>query len=176
MAALLSLFTSTGFGGIVGILGSWLTKREERKNLELKYEHDFKMAELRRDEIKLESAHELAMADKQMERTQVEGNIALGEAELSAFQEGLREQNKTYGIKFVDGVRGLMRPLITLYLLAIATMLTYKINELVGGISTLPIDELINTYKDVINQMLFLTATAVTWWFGSRPSSGRDKK
>jgi hypothetical protein len=176
MAALLSLLTSTGFGGIVGILGSWLTKREERKNIELQYAHDFKMAELRRDEVKLEAEHELAMADKQMERAQMEGNIALGEAELSAFQEGLREQNKTYGIKVVDAVRGLMRPLITLYLLAIATMLTYKINELVGGISTLPLEELLKTYKNVIDQMLFLTATSVTWWFGSRPSSGRDKK
>ena len=31
MEALLSILTSTGAGGIIGVVGSWLTKREERK-------------------------------------------------------------------------------------------------------------------------------------------------
>lgn len=174
---LLSFLTSSTAGGIIGVVGSWLTKREERKNAQLKFDYDVKMAEIRSAEAKAEAEHELAMADKQMERAQVEGNIALGEAELSAFQESLREQSKVYGIKIVDAVRGLMRPLITIYLLIIATLLMTKINELVGGVgNSFSPDELIQTYKGVIDQLLFLTATAVTWWFGSRPSSHRRDK
>lgn len=170
----LSFLTSSTAGGIIGVIGSWLTKREERKNSQLKLDYEIKMAEIRREEAKAEAEHELAMADKQMERAQVEGNIAIGEAELNAFQEGLREQSKTYGIKIVDSIRGLMRPVITLYLLIIATLLMVKIHELVGGMeNAFSPEELIKTYKAVIDQLLFLTATAVTWWFGSRPSSQR---
>ena len=173
MEALLSILTSTGAGGIIGVVGSWLTKREERKNIQLQFERDVKMAEIRKDEAKIEADHELALADKQIERAQVEGSVAVDQAEVEAFTQGLKEQSKTYGIKAVDGIRGLMRPLITVYLLVIATLLTLKINQLVGGLDSLEMSELKGIYDNVINQMLFLTATAVTWWFGSRPSSQR---
>ena len=173
MEALLSILTSTGAGGIIGVVGSWLTKREERKNIQLQFERDVKLAEIRKDEAKIEADHELALADKQIERAQVEGSVAIDQAEVEAFSKGLKEQSKTYGIKAVDGIRGLMRPVITVYLLVIATLLTLKINELVGGLDSLEMSELKGIYDNVINQMLFLTATAVTWWFGSRPSSQR---
>lgn len=173
MEALLSILTSTGAGGIIGVVGSWLTKREERKNIQLQFERDVKLAEIRKDEAKIEADHELALADKQIERAQVEGSVAIDQAEVEAFTEGLKEQSKTYGIKAVDGIRGLMRPIITVYLLIIATLLTLKINQLVGGLDSLEMSELKGIYDNVINQMLFLTATAVTWWFGSRPSSQR---
>ncbi|MDA8962619.1 hypothetical protein N9F42_00560 [Pseudomonadales bacterium] len=176
MEALLSILTSTGAGGIIGVIGSWLTKREERKNIQLQFERDVKLAEIRKDEAKIEADHELALADKQIERAQVEGSVAIDQAEIEAFSEGLKEQSKTYGIKAVDGIRGLMRPLITVYLLVIATLLTLKINQLVGGLDSLEMSELKGIYDNVINQMLFLTATAVTWWFGSRPSSQRRDK
>jgi len=173
MEALLSILTSTGAGGIIGVVGSWLTKREERKNIQLQFERDVKLAEIRKDEAKIEADHELALADKQIERAQVEGSVAIDQAEIEAFTDGLKEQSKNYGIKVVDGIRGLMRPLITVYLLVIATLLTLKINQLVGGLDSLEMSELKGIYDNVINQMLFLTATAVTWWFGSRPSSQR---
>jgi len=176
MEALLSILTSTGAGGIIGVVGSWLTKREERKNIQLQFERDVKLAEIRKDEAKIEADHELAIADKQIERSEVEGSIAVGQAELGAFTEGLKEQDKTYGIKLVDGIRGLMRPIITVYLLIIATLLTLKINQLVGGLDSLEMSHLKDIYDSVIDQMLFLTATAVTWWCGSRPSSQRRDK
>ncbi|MDB2409409.1 hypothetical protein N9W57_02155 [Pseudomonadales bacterium] len=173
MEALFSILTSTGAGGIIGVLGSWLTKREERKNIQLQFERDIKLAEIRKEEAKIEAEHELAIANKQIERAEVEGSIAVGQAEVEAFTEGLKEQRKTYGIKAVDGIRGLMRPLITIYLLVIATLLTLKINQLVGGLDSIEMSHLKDIYDSVIDQMLFLTATAVTWWFGSRPSSQR---
>lgn len=176
MEWLVGLLTSTSTGGIIGVLGSWLTKREERKNIQLKYEYEVKMSEIRKEEARIESDHELAMADKQIERAQVEGELAIGEQEVIAFREGLKEQTKTYGIMLVDSIRGLMRPLITIYLLVIATFVMIKINGIVGGFEEFDQEELMNTYKGVIDQVLFLTATAVTWWFGSRPSSQRKDK
>lgn len=173
MNLLADIFASSGAGAIVGLLGSWLTKREERRNLEIKLTHDANMADIRRQEAAIESEHELAMADKQVERAQIEGAIALNEAEVSAFKEGLKEQQVMYQVKWVDGIRGLMRPLITLYLLVLATYITWQIGNYIGGVKQLDKDIMSQLYTDTIMQIFFLVTTAVTWWFGSRPSSAR---
>lgn len=176
LTALLSILTSSGLGGILGVVGSWLTKREERENLKLKFQHDVKMAEIREREAKLEFDHELALADKEIERAETEGQIQQDILSAEAFKTSLQEQAKTYGIKFVDAIRGLMRPLITVYLLAIGTYLTVKIGMLVGGVEeAFQPEELITMYRDVIAQIMFLVTTAVTWWFGSRPAGARSK-
>lgn len=171
--AIAGIFSSSGLGAIVGLFGSWLTKREERRNLELKYDFDIKMAEIRKSEAEMEFNHELAVADKQIERAKTEGEILINKAELDAFAEGLKEQQMNYNIKFVDAIRGLMRPVITVYLLVIATFITYKINAYVGGMDSLDAAELLTMYKETIAQIMFLVTTAVAWWFGSRPSSKR---
>lgn len=171
-----ALLTSGGTGGLIGLVGSWLTKREERKSLEIKFKHEVAMADIRRQEFELEADHELAMADKEMQRAELEGDIAVQGAELEAFTSSLDESKKSYGIIIVDAIRGLMRPVITVYLLVVATLCTLKIGSLVGGLESLDPEMLSATYQSVINQMLFLTATSVTWWFGSRPSSKRGDK
>ncbi|WP_246109296.1 hypothetical protein [Reinekea thalattae] len=168
------IFSSSGLGAIVGLFGSWLTKREERKNLNLKYDYEVQMAQIRKSEAELEFNHELALADKHIERAQVEGDIQRDIDEMSAFTESLKEQQQMYKISFVDAIRGLMRPLITVYLLVIGTYVTIKIGGYVGGIEgAMDADEMIKMYKETINQVMFLLTTAVTWWFGSRPSSQR---
>lgn len=173
MTFLADIFASSGLGAVVGLLGSWLTKREERRNLELKLAHESKMADIRKEEAAFEFSHELAMADKQVERAEIEGRIASDVEEMAAFRDGLKEQQLIYRIKWVDAIRGLMRPVITVYLLVLATAVTVKIGSLTGGLETLEKDMMASLYSDTIGQILFLVTTAVTWWFGSRPSSGR---
>lgn len=173
MTFLADIFASSGLGAIVGLLGSWLTKREERRNLQLKLTHEREMADIRKQEAAFEFEHELAMADKQVERAEVEGRIADDIATTDAFRESLKEQQLKYGIDWVDAVRGMMRPLITVYLLVLATFVTIKIGKFSGGLAGLD-RELMNTlYSDTITQIFFLVTTAITWWFGSRPSSQR---
>ena len=41
---ILSLVGSPVVGGLLGFIGSWATKREERKNLELTFNHEQSMA------------------------------------------------------------------------------------------------------------------------------------
>ncbi len=176
LEAIGAIFSSSGLGAIVGLFGSWLTKREERRNMELKYDYEVKMAEMRKSEAEMEFNHELALADKQMERAQVEGEIQRDVEEIAAFKESLKEQQQIYGIKFVDSIRGLMRPLITIYLLVIGTIITITIGSYVNGIEGAMDDmELIKMYRDTIARVMFLLTTAVAWWFGSRPSSKRKR-
>lgn len=171
---LIDLFATGGFGTVVGLLGSYMTKREERLSQQIRLESEKQMAELRIKEQELEQAHELGMADKQMQRAEVEGALKIGEVEAAAFVASVKESGKKIGITFIDGVRGMMRPLITTYLLIVSTILAYKLNALVGGLQVLPADEVYKLYREVIQQIIFLTATAVTWWFGSRPTQRRS--
>jgi hypothetical protein len=171
--AIVGLFSSSGLGAIVGAVGSWLNKREERANLKLQFEHEQAMTELSIREVTLTQSHELQLADKQIQRAQAEGDIAAELSELQTFGESVKSGAKNTGIMFVDAVRGLMRPLITVYLLIVSSYIAYQVSALVGGVESLSADELYDMYRDVISQLIFLTTVAVTWWFGTRPSGKR---
>ena len=80
-----------------------------------------------------------------------------------------------YKISFVDAIRGLMRPLITIYLLIIATFVVINIGSYIGGLESLEKAEMVTMFKNTITQIMFLVTTAVTWWFGSRPSQQAKK-
>ena len=166
LATLTALLSSSGLGAILGVAGSWLTKAEERKLLKEKNTHDQAMARLSMEELKLEG-------EQQLQIVQAEGEIAADVAAGEAFAESMKEQQMTYGIRFVDAIRGLMRPIITIYLLGVATWLTINVHTLVGGLEGMPQNDVMALYTEIIAAILFLTTPAVTWWFGSRPSSKR---
>lgn len=165
LAALTALLSSSGLGALVGLAGSYLTKNEERKAQKDRFAHDEKMAELATEEARFE-------AEAKLKIVEAEGAIAADVAAYNAFEKSQDEVNKTYGGK-VDQVRGLMRPAITAYLLALSTLASLQIYRLMGGFEALSESELTSIFSTVIDQILFLTTTAVTWWFGSRPSQSR---
>lgn len=155
-----------GLGAITGIIGNWLVKREERKTLIIQFDQQHKMA-------KLNGEQQLQLASSERQTLSVKGNIAVESTEADAFKDSLAVSAKSVGVGFVDGIRGLMRPLITVFLLVMCTLLAVNIHELVGGLESLSGDSIFQLYRDIILQLLFLTCTAVTWWFGSRPSKQR---
>lgn len=169
------IFASSGLGAIVGAVGSWLGKREERKARQDEYAHESKMRDMDMQETKITQAHEMAVADKEIQRAETEGQIALEAVEGEGWKESITQGFKQTGVKWVDGIRGLMRPVITVYLLAIASVVAFQLSRLVGGLDALPMDEVLSMYRHVISQLIFLTATAVTWWFGSRPQSSMGR-
>ena len=172
---ILDILSSGGIGAIVGAIGSFLNKMEERKILKLKHAYNLADRELDLREVVAEQEHNLAMADKQMEQTELEGDIATDVAEVNAFATHLKVNAKATGIAFVDAIRGLMRPLITIYLMAMVTYIGYQTHVLVGGLESLPADELFTLYRDIIMSTIFLMTVAVTWWFGSRPHGTKHK-
>jgi hypothetical protein len=92
------------FGGLFRLapeLMKWLDKKDER-------------------------AHELSMFDKQIEadklrseqkidEIETQGQYTLDTAGLAALQEAIKAQGQMTGIKWVDGVNSMMRPLITFW-------------------------------------------------------------
>lgn len=170
------LLASGGVGAIVGAVGSYFAKREERKLLAEKHQYNLADRELDLREQEAEQSHAVAMADKKMELAEVEGDIAVDVADSSAFVESVKGSSKTTGSPVGDFVKGLMRPLITMYLLVIVSILGWKLHALIGGLTGLANDEVFALYNEIITSTIFLCMVSVTWWFGSRPHAKHSRK
>ena len=162
MDDILTLFSTGGLGAIVGTFGNWLNKIEERKNKIIDNDHQLKMAVFKAEQKSQQD-------DSNRETLKLEGQIQVDNTDAQSFQESLKNGAVNTGIMFVDAIRGLMRPLLTIVLLIFSFVLLSNIHELVNGLDSVPQEELTKLYGDSIQQLLFLTIMAVSWWFASRP-------
>ena len=79
----------------------WLDRKDERK-------HELAMFDnqLKADTLKIEAGQKLA---------ELEANKSVGLAEIQGLIEGVRAQAVKSGVRWVDGLSSLMRPLITFW-------------------------------------------------------------
>lgn len=168
ISEILSVMASPALGSIVGLIGSQFTKMEDRKLKAAEFEFKLKMAKIEAEESAAEAAHGVTLVEKQIELAQAEGDIQKELAASKSFLTSIKEGAKSTGSGLVDSIRGAMRPIITLYLLVMSTALMIQLSYTVG-INDIPLDKLIDLYSSVLDKLLFLTVTSVTWWFGSRP-------
>lgn len=165
---LTGIFDATLTGGITGLVGTvftgWMTFKEKAADRA----HQVVMRNLDMEERKIEA--DLAIKHVNAEN---EGKIAL--AEMGAFSASFGSDRATYSVGsdstmllFVDAVRGLMRPILTMVLVVITGWLTFEVVESLGGWGSVKADYARTILDGMINTLLFCTATAVTWWFGSR--------
>lgn len=152
-----TLLGSPLLGGILGSVSAFFTKREERKTLQLQMEHKEKMAvvtsKLRREELALES------------------DITEKELDGEAFVASQKYGNNNTGVGWVEGIKATVRPIITIYLLVVVSVLAYNLHILVGGLDIIPVSELVVMYKEIISSVLLLSTLSVSWWFGQRKTS-----
>jgi len=166
--AILGIASSSGLGAIVGLVGSYMAKKEQRLLDQMNNEHELSMANVDMQRDAAESAQALEMADNQIEQVIAEGAIQSDIVAGEAFTASQRQAAKSSGVTWIDGLRSSMRPLITIYLLIIVTVITYHLNRIIGGLEVIPAADLYQLYSHIIDQAVFLTVTAVLWWFGSR--------
>jgi len=72
----------------------------------------------------------------------------------------------------VDSARGLIRPVLTLYLVILATVMYNWATEFAardGAVMTAA--DAAELVKTIVNTLLYLVTTCVVWWFGIRPSA-----
>lgn len=162
ITGLVELFSTGAAGGIVGGLFSWLNRKEGRKVLEMELADKRHQRDHALREIAAESQAQITLAE-------TEGDIALGVEDVKTLRTSMASLAQKSGIWIVDLVRGLMRPLITSYLLLVSSYVAYQVAALVGGLEALSAAELMKLYRDIILQLFALTALCVSWWFGSRP-------
>jgi hypothetical protein len=184
---------STILGGITGLVGNIVTGIVNYKTLKIKNQHDEKMVELETNAMKEEAKMNIAVT-----KAEIEGEVELADAQaykesLKAGQKPMFSEkwiDKLFSVEgrvgkflaipaaiilamafgFVDWLRGFMRPALTIYLTGMTTVVTYMAWSIMNklGIDSLSAGEAIALYSQVIDIVIYLTVTCVTWWFGDR--------
>lgn len=186
------------FGGVTGLLGTFLTSWNQRKIKELEIKD--KAAD-RQHEVAMVAAETQAMlaetdANIKITEAQVEGAENLQNARTYAtlqevanapsLADSLAERlfETTGFLAFIaqpvailiclllgicDAVKGIARPAITAYLLGLSTWLSMTAWAVLEKRGA-PLSALQATsiVEQVIGSVLYLTTVAVTWWFGDR--------
>lgn len=150
-------------GGATGLIGSIVSGWTELK----------KQQELNR--------HAEAMADKdyQMTKLEVEGRVQIADTEADAaiLTTSYSHDSAAYATDakdskwfvFVDVIRGLTRPGLTLYMTGLVTAMWLELNLIIGGMSAaLDAEMMTQIYLQIINAVLYITTTIALWWFGTR--------
>lgn len=178
-------------GGITGLVGNIITAWSNYKTQKLKNEHDQEMYKYKIQELgaKTDAAIKITEA-------KISGEVEL--ADSAAYKESQEEGNKQlfaeswitrlFSVEgplsyvatpialllammmgFVDFLKGLMRPGLTLYLTGITTWLTYTAYMFLqkAGME-MTSTQAYDIYNQVTSIVIYLTVSCVTWWFGDR--------
>lgn len=179
-------------GGVTGLLGNLVTGWMNHKTTKLSNEHEQKMVALETAAMKEESKMQIAIS-----KAEIEGAVEL--ADSAAYMESIKVGNKkmfsekwidrlfnvegkvgkffaiplgvilAMGFGFVDWLRGVMRPGITLYLTIMTTVITYMAWKLIQDHGAgMTVDDAVEIYKQTTSIVIYLTVSCVTWWFGDR--------
>lgn len=183
-------------GGVTGLLGNVITGILKYKNQKMQFEHDQKMIGLETQSMIEKSKAQIAITE-----TQVKGEIEKTDAE--AYKEAQKNANVSMfsekwidnlfnvegkvgkflavpagialsmGFAFVDWLRGVMRPLLTIYLTVMSSIITYMAWKIIQahGLATMTATEAIGLYSETTSIVIYLTVSCVTWWFGDRTMS-----
>jgi len=162
MGFLIDLISSTGFGSIIGLAGGFFTKWMEQKAIESKQDHEINMLSARKDLM-------IETAKIGMETAEVVGKLAIEQVEAKAFEVSQKTS------KFGSAIKAVMRPVIIITLGYFTWDIYTTVDSMVGGLDSLPEDDLINLYKIIILSILSLFTMGVSWYFAQRSSKQFDR-
>ena len=185
-------------GGVTGLIGNAFTTWFKFKNAKMEYAHKEKMVELETDAMIKESemnikitqakiAGEIELADSEAYKiSQATGGKQLFHEKWIDMLMGAGEKSKWFGWLFsllgsiiaagfalVDWLNALMRPSLTVYLVGACTYITllaWRVLETANG-GAVSITDAFNIFHQVTSTVIYLTTSAVTWWFGDRTMS-----
>ncbi len=179
MLTLLStIFGSIFSGGATGLIGVILQRFADYKNKQLDLEIEAKKQE---HEIALRRVDAEIAAQEWAARTQVAQVEAAGKeavADAQAFAESFKMEPQRYaeGVKFthgqgwvmviLDALRGAIRPVLTVYLCVLTTLIYLQAHQLLG--TSMAPEQAYKLVEMIVGSVLYLTTTCVLWWFGTR--------
>lgn len=185
------MLIETVLGAVTGLIGNGIQAIFNYKTTKIKNDHEEKMVELETAAMVTEAKANIAIT-----RAQIEGATELADA--SAYIEAQKaEQKNLFGVSWVDKllaiegkwkwitlpvavtvaflfgiidfVRGGMRPALTGYLVLLSTWVTVKSYELLELTkSAFTQAQALEIFQDATSIIIYLTVSAVTFWFGDR--------
>lgn len=164
LESIIGIFSSSGVAGITGLIGGHFAKIEDRKKAIVDNAHELDMTKLTLEETRLEQSHELAIADKEIDKAETEGEIEIESKEVDAFIKSQSANTSEGGIRWV-------RPVIAGYLLVLSTYISVKVFQVTGGVESLPSETQAALLIEIIDYVFFLVTMAVGWFYGARGTS-----
>lgn len=171
LESIVSTVGAAASGGMLGTAGGLANKTLGYFSDKQKHQYEMTLREQDRKDMELESKLHIdrlsAETAGKIKTATIEGEVA-AEIEASKLVQVSYSHDKTaYNDGFVDTVRGLTRPTLTLALVGISSWML---------VDMMSIPELVKSdaaqaraiFAKVVNDLLFLTTLAVSWWFGGR--------
>ena len=128
-------------GSIIGQAGRFLETRQKLKKMKLEFSQELQLQEMQ---------IEARSAELESERAIAEENAA------ASIKTASYAHDASYSGSVIGNILRFVRPILTFMLLGFSA---YVFLQAIG-------DPVIK--REISNQILFLTTTAVTWWFGDR--------
>lgn len=158
------LLGSAATGGVLGVVGNVVKSVLHGKDERRKNNQALELAKITADaQVKVAQATQQTIATSQVEVAQAAAEAA------KANSEALDKQVKLAAVKaegnlsragdgFADGVRKLIRPFLTIYMVVWMTALTFQVDA----------PEL---YEYLVMQVVMLASAGFLFWFGDRPKA-----
>ena len=166
---LVDFAASAGMSSFIGLAGGLAQKFVDLRAKRLEYTHDVRMRKYDIDEASLEMSHQLALADKQVDIAETEGQILVESKEVDAFVESQKGAGKNSWLTWI-------RASITLYILIACSALSVIVWIKVGGLSSFDPSDLKLLLKSIIDDLFYLMILCVSWWFAARDGNLRFKR
>tara|TARA_R110002167_G_scaffold353111_1_gene566253 strand:- start:624 stop:1079 length:456 start_codon:yes stop_codon:yes gene_type:complete len=130
-------------GSLVGTVGRFLEKKQKLKEMTLQFDQEIKLQELQITSRKEELESEKAIAEMET---------------VAEMKSASYAHDASYGptTVVISSMLRFVRPVLTLLLLAFTGYIFWQVRENPTIV------------HELSNQMMFLTTTAVAWWFGDR--------
>lgn len=160
---ILEILGTTAFGTISGGILGYFTRKQEGKNLKAMQEHEANMVTVK------------ANASVMLAKAKSDGALIKGELDVEKLEAKAFANSQLSGNKFSEILKDLIRPAILTVLMFMSYEILVALDQLVGGISGLPKEDVIALYKAVVLNVLALTGTATGWYFSARTSKQFDR-
>lgn len=172
---ILGAVTSILGGGITGLAGTVIQSVYTYKSKQLDIDLEKTKAANEIVERKLDAE---IMAQEWAAKTQVATITAQSETDkadaaalAASYNEPAQYSEKTllthaqnWVMVFLDALRAIIRPGLTIYLCAVTTMIYIQTRSLITGNPT----DSFALLEKLVDTILYLTTTCILWWFGSR--------
>lgn len=162
LGGLLSAGTGSIFGllgSVVGVVGKYLQRKQQAVEEDKERQHELALLKLQQQNRNAETENELAIANQEADAAIREGSYNVAVTVSSVHM-------------WVNDVRALFRPFITLSLVAASMVVLYWMLESFsdGGPLAGVMDptESIDLIRYMVYSLFFSMSTALVWWFGDR--------
>lgn len=173
LEAIMSLFS----GGITGVLGSIVTNVADFLEQRRKNQHELELRKLDIQEMEKEYEYR---KDVTAQKTQAASQQTSYDHDSRSYTSDIKLKSGWLKLPliFVDFIRGMVRPALTIFLIVLVWMTFNKVQGVIdaAGMEAISLDKAMSIYAEVIDMILYLASTAVTWWFGTRPRSQQRKQ